>query len=413
MPWDIKKEKKIVSEDLGIFIKTYPPKTYTEASKAEVKIIPKISKEVGEEHPYNFELYENAYRTVPIIHGAINKTVDFVLGPGFYIECKNKTVKNKIEKFMEDQDFDTFLRIVTRNMLIYGSAFVEKVGSKKKFNLNVLDPKNIFIKRDKHGKVIGYTQYLNSGKKIPFKPEKIAHFAYNQTGDNIYGTSMLRPLFGSKRVRILQQFLEVQEAMKSIIKRRANSPIHFKVGTDEFPATASDIEAIADELVDLGDKNELVTSHTVSADVIGFKGRQIDIRPFIEHYESNIIYNLEVPAVLLGRANVPEGLANVQMAAFERRATSLQSFIEKTIEKKIFKQIAPKTIIEFQWGEPTTETEDVVLKRLMNLLKTPDLSSDTKRQIDMLIRKRLGIEGDIPKEETTSIPPVSEPKGED
>jgi hypothetical protein len=319
--------------------------------------LPKISKEIGEQHPFDFRLYESSYLSVPIIAGAIDKTVDFIVGEGFYVISEDATAQKAIEDFIRKEDFDTFLRTMIRNQLIHGSAFCEIIGNGKDTKLKVLDPKYIYIKRDKHGEITGYSQYFEKGLPIDFKPEDIVHFPINQTGDQIYGTSMLRPLFGSKKVSLLEQFLKLQEAMKNIVDRRANSPWHVKIGNDQYPATAADVSAIADQLIDLTNKNELVTTHLVSIDVLQHRGRILDIEPFLEHYENNIIYALQVPAVLLGRANVPEGIANVQMEAFDRRAKSHQSFIEKPIEEQIFKRVTD-VHVDLEWGSPESVQGD-------------------------------------------------------
>lgn len=408
-----KPDKPIFSEPLAEgFVKQIMEAT---TIQTEVELTPEIIEKVGEKHPYNFSLYEQAYLQVPIIHGAINKTVDFTLGPGFYIDSDNEAARKKIEQFMEEQDFDTFLRIITRNMLIYGCAFVEIVAPTKKelikddttnltkevetkknkgiSQLVILDPKYIFVKRDKHGKIEGYTQYRGKNNKaIDLSIDEIAYFPYNQIGEDVYGTSMLRPLFGGKKVSLLTQFLETEEAMKTIVKRRANTPIQVQVGTDEFPATSTDVQTVADQMVDITAQNEFVTSHTVNFNVLGYRGRILDIRPYLEHYENNIIYGLEVPAVLLGRANVPEGLANVQMTAYERRIKSLQSFIEKVLESQILRRIVPNDTIEFEWGQPTAEMEDIESMRFMNILKTPMLSDETRNDVENLLRKKIGLE---------------------
>lgn len=331
-------------------------KSITELGKSIILDAPtvKISKDVGEDHPFNFQLYENAYLAVPIVAGAIDKTVDFILGEGVYVTSEDAAAQEKIEDFMKRVDIETFLRIVVRNQLTFGSAFAEIIGTGESLELKILDPKYIYIKRDKHGEITGYSQYFGKDKPVQFTVDEIVHFPINQIGDQVYGTSSLRTLFGSKKVSLLEQFLKLQEAMKNIVDRRANSPWHVKLGNDLYPATASDVTAVANELVDLTNKNELVTTHLVDIDVLSTRGKLLDIQPFLEHYENNIIYALQVPAVLLGRANVPEGIANVQMEAFNRRAKSHQSFLEKVIEEQIFKKIVDADV-ELEWGKEEEE----------------------------------------------------------
>ena len=350
-----------------------------------------VSEEIGEKHPYSFELLENAYLQVPIVKGAIDKTVDFVIGPGFYINTKSQSAKTIIEDFMREQDFDTYLRRVIRDMLIFGSSFSEVIRANGTIKLKPLNPKFIFVRRDAKGKILGYTQYKMKDKPISFAPDEIIHLAFDQLGDSPYGTSMIRPLMGSANVNPLFIYLQSQKISNTILTRRGNPPIHVKVGTDQFPATTGDVAAVANELGDLRSINEFVTDHRVVMDVLQYRGRIPELQPFFDNYENIIIYGIQVPAVLLGRANVPEGLANVQMDAFERHAKSIQAFAEKGIEKNIFSLIVGE-LVEFEWGQPTFEMEDIELKRLMNLLKTPDLSPKTKAEIENRIRTILGLE---------------------
>lgn len=379
--------------------------------KAEERIDLNISKEIGEKHPYDYTVLENAYLQVPIIKGGIDKTVDFVIGPGFFIKTKSESTKKKIEEFMEIQDFNTWLRRIIRDALVFGSAFSERVGESF---LKPLNPKYIFIRRDNKGKLLGYSQWMGSGKPILFTPDEIVHFPLDPIGDTPYGTSVIRPLVGSAKVSPLSIYLESQKISNTILNRRGNPPMHVKVGSDQFPASSADVTTVANELSDLQAVNEFVTNHTVDIGVLQYRGRIPELQPFFDNYENIIIYGLQVPAVLLGRANVPEGLANVQMDAFERRAKSIQAFIEKEIETKIFKFLTPEKV-EFEWGQPTMEMEDLELTRLMNLMKTPDLSPITKLDIESKIRILLGLEQKkipLPKKPEKSENPIK-PKNPD
>ena len=360
--------------------------------KAEERIDINISKEIGEKHPYDYGILESAYLQIPIVKGGIDKSVDFVIGPGFFIKTENESIKKKIEDFMESQSFDTYLRRVIRDMLIFGSSFSEIVKNGSSIMLKPLNPKYIFIQRDNKGKLLGYSQWMGSGKPILFTSDEIIHFAFDQLGDSPYGTSAIRPLLGSAKVSPLSIYLESQKISNTILNRRGNPPILVKVGTDTFPASAADVSKVANELSDLQSTNEFVVDHKISMDVLQYRGRIPELQPFFDNYENIIIYGLQVPAVLLGRANVPEGLANVQMDAFERRAKSIQAFAEKEIETKIFRLIV-KEKVEFEWGQPTMEMEDMELNRFMNLMKTPDISLQTKLDIENKIRTILGLKG--------------------
>ena len=45
----------------------------------------KFPQELGVEHPFDFLAVEEVYKKVPAVMGAIDKYIDFIVGPGFYV----------------------------------------------------------------------------------------------------------------------------------------------------------------------------------------------------------------------------------------------------------------------------------------------------------------------------------------
>lgn len=359
------------------------------------------------DHSFDYAMYEQAYLTVPIIAGGIDKTVDFVIGPGFSVKSENKAAAKKINKWIQDNQFDSYLRTILRNQLVFGIAPVELLGEGEETRVNLLDPKSFFVKIDESGEIIGYCQVLHGKTVANWTLEEIAYFSYNNIAKDPYGTSMLRALFGSKKISLLQNFLEMEQAMNTLIKRKANAPLHVKIGSDEFPAQQGDLDSFASDLALLRNENEFVTTHTVEMDVVGFRSQILDFKPFIEHYENNIIYGLQVPVVLMGLGNVNEGLAKVQMEALNRRAKSIQASTEKEIEEVLFKKIIGESEdhVEVEWTSATEDTTDQKILRLQNVLKTPGLSDETRKDIEKEIRKMLGF-----KEIEITLPaPITQP----
>jgi len=87
-------------------------------------------------------------------------------------------------------------------------------------------------------------------------------------------------------------------------------------------------------------------------------------------------------SVLLGMANIPEGLAKVQMEAFQRRIQSIQAELEKIIEGQIFKKVlnanglvknskGTEIHVEFEWGTPSVMELEGRLKLITELVKSP------------------------------------------
>lgn len=360
------------------------------------------------QHPCDFEAMEGAYTTVPIITGAIDKTVDFIVGPGFFVKSEDKKVQERINEWLREENFDDHLRTIIRNVLVFGIAPVEIIGKGEDLRLSILDPKSFYIKIDESGDIIGYVQVLSGKVVARWDTDEIAYFSYNNIGKNPYGTSMIRPLFGSgdEKVSLINNFLQMEKAMNTLIIRKANAPLHVKIGSPEEPASEGDVERMQNDLQLLRNENEFATSHLVDIDVVGFRGQIIDFKPFISHYENNIIFGLQVPVVLMGQANINEGLAKVQLESFERRAKSIQTSLEITIENGIFKKIVDDPP-EFEWGSPTEDDIDQKLLRLVNILKTPGLTDDTRIDVEKEIRGVLGLEEkDIKLPEP---PPMTQP----
>lgn len=355
------------------------------------------------DHPYKYESYESAYKNIPIIAGAVDKIVDFVVGPGFYAKAEKKETEKILNTWMDDNNFDYDLRTIVRNAVIFGIAPTELTGKGEKTRTIILDPKTIFVKIDDSGEIESYCQYIRGRKVADWKLDEIAFFPYNSIGNDPYGNSVLRSLFGFKDMNLVQNYLEMEQNMALMIRRKANAPIHVKIGSDLYPAQQGDIDTFAQNLAYLRNNQEFVTNHLVEMDVVGFRQQIIDFRPYVAHYENSIVYGLQVPVVLMGIGNVNEGLANVQMDAFERHIKSVQSSVIREVENKIFKRITPDKS-QFCWNDPTDATEDQRLLRMENLLKTPGLSDQTRKDVEMEMRKILGF-----KEIDITPNPITQP----
>jgi len=101
----------------------------------------------------------------------------------------------------------------------------------------------------------------------------------------------------------------------------------------------------------------------------------------------------------MGKGNVPEGLAKVQMDAFERRIQSLQAEAEKIIEQQIFRRILQSNgfdvHVEFEWGQPSNTEKNERIAKLTEILKLPTLSFVLSSEIQKDLAKQLGYEETI------------------
>lgn len=389
-----KDTKKIVNSDYVPVFQNIA-NVLTEEFKGEVennKV--KFPKELGEEHPFDFKQLETLYKKFAFFTAVIDKYVDFVIGPGFFIECEDDRVKEIIENFMRDVNFDTLLRAWCKEGLIKGNGFIE-IGGNKNSNiegLKVLNANYMYVLRDKKGRVEGYNQYkgafdkFSKEKVIPFKSYEIAHFPFNKIADGAYGLGI-----GYTALKMVDNLLQQEGDLHMIMNRKANSPIHAKLGhvsddTKIIPKP-EDVTAFGKELEYLNNKQEWATDALVDLKVLDFGNIGDKFNAVLEHDLNMLIYAFQIPAVILGKANIPEGLAKVQMDAFQRRIQSIQAEMEKIIEENIFKRILQANgygdvHVEFQWGEPSSMALDSRINLVSELIKAPSTSPILKNMLE-------------------------------
>jgi len=377
--------------------------TISETAKATIDLPKGFNKDVGEPHPSDFETLEEIYKNVPLVQGAINKTVDMVVGSEFSIKTDNLFAKKLCEEFMHKMNFDLYLRNVVKDLMIFGNSFTEIVTDEERakngmliikpatdiLELKTLTPKYMYVRRDKFGHIIGFTQSRKRGDKIQFSSNEIAHYKYNVVGDCAYGYSIISPL-----VKIIETKLNMERSMMTLMDRKANAPIHVKLGTIGEPATSDDVSAFANDLYYLKDKTEWVTDHRVDIQTIDFAGKLMNFAPFNEHFENQLVYGLETPIVLLGRGSVPEGLATVQLEAWMRRIDSIRLLAENVIEEDIFKPLLKlhniKGNVEIDWEPQSEDDKWKEVERITMLMCL--VSLPMKTVLEERIAKILGVE---------------------
>jgi len=367
---------------------------------AAIPGLQKISSEKkGEERIVDVEIFEDIVTHVPLVSAAIELTTDFTVSPGLYVTAENEKVIESCNKLMTRLNFDILLRQIVKFLLVYGDCFVEIVKNEEQeegiiSNLKILHPKTMTVVRDETGEVEGYLQTIGTGKEpIEFQPEEIVHFIYNKIGDRAYGTSLIEPI-----LPILKMKIQAERDMGFILSRKANAPYHVKMGTPDYPPSDTDIAGFASELAVLKSRNEWVTSYLVDIGIISTRDKSMDFKPYLEHYDNQIVYDLRVPYVLLGLGNIPEGLAKIQLETFQRHVKSIQLAVQIPLEQQIFK--IESTIVDedetpkLQWGQQSMKEKlDEVTAYLA--MMASNLSEDTKTDIENKIRDLLGIEANL------------------
>ena len=339
---------------------------------------------LGEEHPCNFAITEGLYKNFGYSTGVVDKYVDYIVGPGFWVSSDNEKAEKTVTQFMEDVNFDSVLRDWVKEGLVK-NGFLEIGGKKDEIpkGLKILDAKYMYVQRDKKGVIEKYNQYRGAFNKFDkkkindFEPYQIAHISFNRIGDMAYGLGIIYPAMNT-----INNLLQSEKDLHMLMKRKANSPYQVKlggiIGGKYMKPNAATVAKWGGDLSWLTNKHEWVTDALTEIKAIDFGNIGDKFNTVLKYDEEMLLYAFQVPSVLMGTANINEGIAKVQMDGFQRRITSMQVEIEKVIENKIFKRVllanGIDAHVEFNWGRPSNQERYDRIDRVVELLKVPTLS---------------------------------------
>jgi len=364
----------------------------------------KISSEIGEPHPFDYTVTEGLYLKMGFVNGVVNKLIDFVWGPGFFTKSEDEKSKTVVDQWLQDVNFDVHGRLWLREALVKGAGFLELGGDLEEVpqGIKVLNSNCMFVKRDKKGQIMEYNQLFGDERfaakkesaKVSFKPFQIAQFNFNALAGAPYGCGLVY-----SSLTTLNNLLQNEKDMQTVTSRKAGAPYVIKLnngGDEEVQVTDADVSALGNKLQFLNNKTEWVFGPNVDVEKIDFGDLGANFNTAIKHNIDMLIFAFQVPEVILGRGNIPEGLAKVQMDAFERRIKSIQAELEKVIEEKIFKRILQANgfdaHVEFEWGQPSENQTNERLIKLNELLKSPFLSMALRTEVEKQIAALLGLD---------------------
>jgi len=378
-------------------IKQIEPRFLKEAFKGEVADVQvRFPKELGAAHPFEFEDVEKLYKKNGLIAGIVNKITDSIVGD-FTVKVQNKNAQALLDKFVANTNFSSVIRPWIREAVLKGNGFMEIDLKEQK--IRVMNANHMYVKRDNKSRIIAYNQYLgniekfrpNSRKLITFKPDQIAHLPINKIPNDPYGIGLIWP-----NERVIENLVLNEEELHKLIKRKAGAPIHVKIGREGEAVNPSDIDDFADKLKYMNNRTEWVTDANAEMKVLDFGEIGKNLTDTLQYDLETLSYGVEIPLVILGKANVPEGLAKVQLEAFQRKIQSIREQIESVIEEKIFRPIlrAQKNKqfdqdVEFIWNLPGEEEINKRIERLSKLLENFSLSENMRRMVELEIARLL------------------------
>lgn len=373
----------------------------------------KIPVRLGAEHPFDFKAAEDVLTHVGIISGAINKIKESIVGD-FTVTSDNENVNAILEDFIKNTNFTSVLREWIKEGLAKGNGFMEI--DLKEQRVQVLNANNMFVKRNKNGKILRYNQFIGKSigsqfskeEVVDFKPAQIAHLKLNKIANGAYGIGLLYP-----NERVIENMILNEQDNAKITSRKANSPIHVKLGQQGEVVDSGAIQSFSNDLKFMNSSTEWVTDANVEMKLIDFGGVTDSILGAVQHDIEMLSAGMEIPMVLFGKANIPEGIAKVQLEAWQRKIASIREEIENIVVNQVFKPLllaqSGKTEkvkgfkpqpseglagdINFTWNLPGEDEKNARLEKLNMLLQNFALDESMRRAIQIEIAKILDLEG--------------------
>lgn len=372
------------------------PTLISENLKAEVVNNPvKFPKELGEDHPFKFQEAEKTYIHVGLVKAGVDKHIDFIISPGFFVTSDDKKAEELINNFIQEHSFEQILREWIREGLVKGNGFLElSIKNVKAMKFRVVNANYMYIVRNRNGEIEGYNQYIGKDNMfklkdfIPFNPDEIAHLPFDKIGDCPYGYGMVLPT-----MHYVENLTRMEKDLHMLVERKANSPYDIKIGTIEEPATQKDIDDATNKLVWLRNYHEWVHDHRTEISKIDFGNISDKFDSVLAHDKQALYMIMQVPAVHMGDSQQNEGIAVIQDETFNRRIQSIQSAIEKVVEERIFKPILKlnglASHVEMHWGQPSERKINERLTALMPLLSNLMLSPELRAMLEIRVAELL------------------------
>jgi len=397
-------------------------KTLKQQFKGEVKNNEvKFPKDLGLEHPFDFQFMESVWKGFGLVNAVVDKYVDFVVGPGFFVKTQTEKAQKILNQFLKDTEFDTLLRAWTKEALVKGTGFMELGGAKNETikGMKVLDAKSMYIGRNDKGEITSYKQFAgdlkgfnkDTKKVLPFNEHQIAHVALNKIGDDAYGQGIVHPA-----IPFIDMLTQNERNLQVLMQRKANAPFHAKVGNDENPASPAAVSGFGQSMQSLNNVQEWATDHLVDIKVIETPdfGKKFEFP--VQHNLDMLFFTWQVPLVLMG-GNVNMAVAPVQLDAFQRRIQSIQAELEKVIEKQILQRVllsnGLQESVEFEWGQPSQSEKNERITQITELLKLMSMSQELRNQLELDLATLMGLEVQDIKEDQEKAPTDEELEDEE
>jgi len=268
----------------------------------------------------DIDLYRKITKNVPKVGAQIDTQAEFAVQAGFEILTDNQ---EESERLKDEMRGEYELRAISRlkGLLTDGNVYYLN----KDYPFKRLPTKHMRVRRDKKGKILGYVQIKGGRVVAKWKPDEIIHLKWNVYGTEPYGTSEIKRLTG-----VINKKLNMEEAEGAIFENYASPIIMLKIGTEESPASQSEIASIMDDWESRKIGGDIFAPGDWEAEVLAPAQGVRDAIELKRDIESQLESGLRMP---VGTSD--EGI-EYRFNAFDRRIKTLQDMEAGFIEKYVF-----------------------------------------------------------------------------
>lgn len=337
---------------------------------------------VGDPHPFNYKVIDKLEQRFALISAIEDKLCDYVLGPGLYIESDDEKVVDILESWKKKNELLYHARPWFRNALGKGSGYMEIAGLSeidKSTKIKVVDSNTMYEKRDNKSNILGYNQFFGSSEMNisdddvnELKKDNIIKLDINKFGNCAYGYGIVH-----SAISVVDNFLNANSAMHTIMRRKANSPIHVKLGNvekEDYPEQ-SDIDAFGRSLQYMNETTEWTTGPNVEMKVLDFGKIGEKFKDILDHDLKMLAYSFQVPESVLGADKGYVGSSELQGTGFDRNVKAYQSQIAYVLKDKVFDLILlQEGIVDAEynivWGQQDEKSKNELRASYQQILSS-------------------------------------------
>lgn len=381
-----------------------------------------IINKLGVPHPFEYDVIDGVTKKMGLVNAIIDKYADFTIGGNMFFEGDIVLVE-KFEEWCSECGFKLHIKPLFKEGIKKGSGYLEisdllNIGLIT--SIKLVNSETIYAVKDEYGIVIGFNQYLGSDGRIDeskithLTTDEILQFNANTCNNEPYGYGIVYPALES-----INNFGEAQTALHKIVKRKANSPLHAKLGSyekDDYP-TQGDIEKFGKNMTFMNATTEWATGPNVEFKVIDFGNIGEKFMTILDNDYQLMSYCFQVPSILLGSDRGFTGSSEIQMDAFVKRCQSYRQDIKYLFKTKIFDKLRKLWGMEDKDYDILFDTDTIQQKAQQlasykELLNVAVLSPGMREQIERKLAQALGICYEDAKE-INDKQPEPEPKEPD